>query len=935
MYPVNQLRAVVLAAAFACGGADTWAADSAPLADGQFVTVRNGHLSYRNERLRLWGTNFTNFPKTAGKDLELSMDRMRDAGFNGVRLNLFGPTFLPEDKDGRHAVPVTVKGSGSGIDRLDYAVAYGKRHGMFFWFTLDIPMGLGPADYALLPDDGHRVDWLAAAKEVGVGHLMYFDDRAEKAFEHYAQNLFNHVNPYDGRRYADEEAIGLWEMQNENTFIGRALAQPFPGYAGVLMQKRWNGWLKKKYRDDAGLKQAWGKLGQDESLAKGTVAYAPTQDGILVKGIAVQNEYVGTGESARRYPKARGDDMVRFVIDLYTGHTQRFVQFARVQGRGIGRVPITPSGEYGGNIRTYWAAAACGDFVSMGDYSVGLRPWELKKDAPFYPYVARVAQHPLLEQPFDVLRVPGKPHLLYECNDFRPNPYAVEFPARIAAYAIQNDYDGAFWFQWDDSGYLPNLHTDQDFLERPLPIPDPGYPNAGLILSNDQALLAAVKAAGTLFRSGAVPPPAKPLTVVIGSDILLNLTGNGLGSMEQGGNLEELLRPYAWKEGVRTIYDPNRPSRLPPPVKVDYGVIAAGPYIGYQWAGDSGAIRVDHPAAKLHTGFFPAALTFAGGVKVNEISRNFGTISFIAEDGLPLEKSASILVTAMSRNYNRGQKVSPERLNTTDYWQQGIAQMCEADKGGLPIQVERVGAIVRAPWLAGLTFDQYDFARRRFARQTLTGDQLILREGEPLFYGRLTRPAKAHAIKKILFIGNSITAHGPNADLGWNNSNGMAASSQEKDYVHLVYRQLCASQRGTPPELSTQNIADEGQFGGFDHLVGNGADLIVVELGDNYRGPATVEALQARYEKLLAALAGQGHPKIYCLGTWGNSQLDPFIQAAATKQGAAFIPIVQLSGPANRASTFKHPAVQWHPGDAGMQAIADALWARMRLDLPH
>jgi len=47
------------------------------------------------------------------------------------------------------------------------------------------------------------------------------------------------------------------------------------------------------------------------------------------------------------------------------------------------------------------------------------------------------------------------------------------------------------------------------------------------------------------------------------------------------------------------------------------------------------------------------------------------------------------------------------------------------------------------------------------------------------------------------------------------------------------------------------------------------------------------------------------------------------------------VPIIQLSGPANRATTSKHPAVQWHPGDAGMQAIADALWARMHLDLPR
>ena len=39
---------------------------------------------------------------------------------------------------------------------------------------------------------------------------------------------------------------------------------------------------------------------------------------------------------------------------------------------------------------------------------------------------------------------------------------------------------------------------------------------------------------------------------------------------------------------------------------------------------------------------------------------------------------------------------------------------------------------------------------------------------------------------RILFIGNSVTWHGPKEDIGWTGDWGMAASSAEKDYAHLV-----------------------------------------------------------------------------------------------------------------------------------------------------
>lgn len=41
---------------------------------------------------------------------------------------------------------------------------------------------------------------------------------------------------------------------------------------------------------------------------------------------------------------------------------------------------------------------------------------------------------------------------------------------------------------------------------------------------------------------------------------------------------------------------------------------------------------------------------------------------------------------------------------------------------------------------------------------------------------------------RVLFVGNSITLHGPRPQIGWNGNWGMAASKRDLDYVHRVQR---------------------------------------------------------------------------------------------------------------------------------------------------
>ena len=107
--------------------------------------------------------------------------------------------------------------------------------------------------------------------------------------------------------------------------------------------------------------------------------------------------------------------------------------------------------------------------------------------------------------------------------------------------------------------------------------------------------------------------------------------------------------------------------------------------------------------------------------------------------------------------------------------------------------------------------------------------------------------ADAQAPLKVLYLGHSMTRHGPSQKIGWTNDWGMAASAREKDYAHLVARGIEAK-TGRKTEIRLRNIASfERNLAGFD-MAGQfaedrawGADYTVIFIGENCSMPKTDE----------------------------------------------------------------------------------------------
>ncbi len=193
--------------------------------------------------------------------------------------------------------------------------------------------------------------------------------------------------------------------------------------------------------------------------------------------------------------------------------------------------------------------------------------------------------------------------------------------------------------------------------------------------------------------------------------------------------------------------------------------------------------------------------------------------------------------------------------------------------------------------------------------------------------------------RKVLFLGNSITKHGPKADIDWSGNWGMAASTEANDYVHLVTKAL-TEKAGKDPEAMVKNIADfERAYAGYDvaaklkDAVDFHADLIILAISENVRELKTAEdktKFQASVTTLLQTLKGEHKTTILVRSCfWANAAKDEALQQACAAVGGIYVNIGSLSkDEANYARSerpFKHAGVANHPGDKGMAAIAAAL----------
>ena len=189
---------------------------------------------------------------------------------------------------------------------------------------------------------------------------------------------------------------------------------------------------------------------------------------------------------------------------------------------------------------------------------------------------------------------------------------------------------------------------------------------------------------------------------------------------------------------------------------------------------------------------------------------------------------------------------------------------------------------------------------------------------------------------KILFVGNSITYHEPNSDIGWSGSWGMAASSPENDYVHCVAEILktnnirtgiCIAQ-AAEYERNYENEDAESFLPWYEDAANFKPDIIVMRIAENMPYENVDESkFKEGYLKLLSFFKRDTNAKVIFTGSFWKHPADKYIKMLAGEYGYPFIELGNLGELDEMKATglFEHSGVAAHPGDLGMQMIAERI----------
>lgn len=287
----------------------------APAGKHGFITVREGHLAFEDgTRARFWGVNLSGAACFPPKEVaEKVAERLAHFGFNLVRFHgldsgwggasLFDPRF----KDTQHFDP-------EQLDRLDYLIAQLRRRGIYVNLNLHVARRFTSADG--VPE----AEWLGYAKFCTIFHRRMIELQKQ-----YARDLLTHRNPYTGLTYAQDPAVIIVELTNENSLLGgwrngflrgKQTSRPtnttwtdIPPAYGAELTRQFNEWLRQRYPTREALAKAWGegaRPGGEQRLANGNFTQG-TEGWSLSQSKPAAGEWKVVKEGREGRPCARVD----------------------------------------------------------------------------------------------------------------------------------------------------------------------------------------------------------------------------------------------------------------------------------------------------------------------------------------------------------------------------------------------------------------------------------------------------------------------------------------------------------------------------------------------------------------------------------------------------------------------------------------------------
>lgn len=227
----------------------------APLTGVQRLTIKNGHFfDTTGRRVRFLGTNLVSTANFSTPENSARFAaRLHKFGFNCVRLHHMdaswaNPNIFGQNRDNDHDSNAQV--SPQSLDLLDHTVANLKKNGLYVDLNLHVARAPSPGDN--FPD----TDKIPQLGKV----VAYFEPRFIALQKDYARSLLTHKNPYTETRLADDPALALVEINNEDSLVGEAWSgtlQSLPLFYRTTLRAGWNKFLCARYTNSGALRKSW------------------------------------------------------------------------------------------------------------------------------------------------------------------------------------------------------------------------------------------------------------------------------------------------------------------------------------------------------------------------------------------------------------------------------------------------------------------------------------------------------------------------------------------------------------------------------------------------------------------------------------------------------------------------------------------------------
>ena len=194
---------------------------------------------------------------------------------------------------------------------------------------------------------------------------------------------------------------------------------------------------------------------------------------------------------------------------------------------------------------------------------------------------------------------------------------------------------------------------------------------------------------------------------------------------------------------------------------------------------------------------------------------------------------------------------------------------------------------------------------------------------------------------KILFVGNSIAWHSYRPEIGWLGDWGMAATAEDKDFMHRTVAML-EEQYGKIDfclaQMAEWEMAYPNGRGLFEEKYAPardfGADLIIIRIGENFPKGLEYDAdVKAYFADMIKFLRSDGDAKVVVTDSfWKNAGRDAMIREIAEENGYTFCTIGDLEDDPNTMALneYEHRGVRVHPSDLGMEGIAQRIVAAVK-----